>query len=89
MEYEEITNYYESLVYDEINSSLVDTGKVTDTDIVNDIACVALNQLPPRYIRYSIDAAFYMSEEERVTMQNNVKIAVENAYNIVRSKPRA
>lgn len=88
MEHDGITNYYESLVYDEIKGSLVDTGKISDTDIVNDIACLALNQLPPRYIRYSIDTAFYMSEEERVTMQEKVREAVAQAYGIVRSKPR-
>ena len=34
-------------------------------DLLADVACVALNRLPPRYIRHEVDFAFYLSERER------------------------
>jgi len=34
-------------------------------DLLPDVACVALNRLPPRYIRHAVDMAFYQSEKER------------------------
>jgi len=83
-----IKNYYEQLVMDSIQNTLLDEGKIDDENMFNDIACIALNQLPLRYIRYSIDTAFYLSGEERTKMDGDVKSAVHKAFEIVSMKPR-
>ena len=30
-----------------------------------DVACVALNRLPARYVRHDVDMVFYLTEQER------------------------
>jgi hypothetical protein len=76
-----IHNYYEGLVLDQIQRSIPE--RLDNGDYIADIACVALNHLPPRYIRYSVDMAFYLSPEERQEMLDKVKLAVNDAINVV------
>jgi hypothetical protein len=77
----QISNFYEKLVVDELTSreSLDESD-----DVLIDIACVALNQLPSRYFRYSVDMAFYLSATENVKMEEDVKKAVDHAIEFVR-----
>jgi len=79
----QISNYYEKLVVDEIGKR----DKLTnlDEDVLIDMACVALNQLPARYYRYSVDMAFYLSATETQRMEDDVKEAVEHAIKFVES----
>ncbi len=83
-----IVNYYEKLVFDHIQATLVDTRKIGTLDAILDIACLALNRLPSRYIRHRIDAAFYMTDHERQKMQGDVDVAVRQAYEFVLANPR-
>ena len=53
-----------------------------------DVACVALNALPPRYIRFQVDTSFYMSAEERRGMQLAIEQAVSQAAEFVRKRQR-
>ena len=77
----QISNYYEKLVVDEImGRQEIDEND----DVLIDIACVALNQLPSRYFRYSVDMAFYLSASENVKMEEDVKKAVDHAIVFVR-----
>jgi hypothetical protein len=80
-ELDSIHNYYEVLVFEEIKSSITESKR--DPDYIADIACVALNHLPPRYIRYTVDMAFYLSPEERQEMSDKVKKAVSDAIEFV------
>jgi len=48
-----------------------------------DIACVALNRLPPRYIRFEVDMAFFMTPDELVQTNNSVIKAVDEAITFV------
>ena len=77
----QISNYYEKLVVDELadRESLVNVGD----DVLIDMACVALNQLPARYYRYSVDMAFYLSAKETQQMEAEVKQAVDYAVKFV------
>ena len=50
------------------------------------MACVALNRLPPRYIRHKVDMDFYMSADERRRREAAVKAAVEFAFGFVQSR---
>jgi hypothetical protein len=78
----QVSNYYEKLVVNELTAlGLLDE---LEDDMLIDIACVALNQLPARYYRYSVDMAFYLSAKENQQMELEVKQAVEHAVTFVR-----
>lgn len=79
-----VHNYYEHMVIAEIHKQI---GKQTlDTDVIADIACVALNHLPPRYIRHDVDMAFYLSPKESMEMEEKVALAVRNALAFVENR---
>lgn len=87
MNFDGIYNYYERLVYDEVMKVLNQNNIQLSTDNAEDIACLALNQLPARYVRHSVDAAFYLGGEEREKMYNAVATAVETAFEQVKKHP--
>ena len=78
MAFDAVHNYYEKMVFDEI-TRFYDKGNL-DEDTIEDLACIALNQIPPRYIRHHVDMCFFMSEHERLQMVDDVKNAVAFAY---------
>jgi Late competence development protein ComFB len=82
-----IHNYYERLVVEEIfaQSSRVQAG---DRDFLADVACVALNRMPPRYIRHDVDMTFFMSPQDIQEISNKVIQAVSAALNYVESRER-
>jgi len=75
-----IRNYYEQLVAEEI---IRKTKTGTEVDYLADVACVALNHLPPRYIRYEVDMAFYTSPNELSETLKMVEKAVSDAIAFV------
>jgi len=77
MRFETVHNYYEQLVYQEISTSL--NAKDFSVDEIEDIACISLNHLPPRYIRHNVDFFFYLSPVERDEILLKVKTAVASA----------
>ena len=81
-----IHNYYEHLVLERIQD-FVEKGQVKP-EVVADIACVALNRLPPRYIRYDVDMAFYLSPKEYHEIEEKVDSAVNQAINFVSQRDR-
>ncbi len=74
---DDIHNYYEHLVLERIAELGLDKNK--SPDFVADLCCLALNQVPPRYIRYEVDMAFYLPQSERQQMEMNVENAIEKA----------
>ena len=82
-----IHNYYERLVIQEIfqQSSRVQVG---DRDFSADVACVALNRLPPRYIRHDVDMTFFMSPQDMQEVEMKVTNAVAQALEYVESRER-
>jgi hypothetical protein len=80
-------NYYERLVIQEVHdqSERVQQG---DRDFLADVACVALNRLPPRYIRHDVDMTFFMSPQDMVEIAQKVSQAVTDAMNYVESRER-
>ena len=84
----EIHNYYEKLVLQQIESELKDTHLADIPGALEDIACLALNQLPARYVRHAIDTAFYLSIPEQQDMLKMVVEAVEKAASYVSANPR-
>ncbi|MDA3807613.1 MAG: late competence development ComFB family protein [Thiomicrorhabdus sp.] len=73
-----VHNYYERLVFNEIKEYYAD--KIDDEDTLADMACIALNRIVPRYIRYDIDMSFYMSTAEYIEVELRVAKAVKKAY---------
>ncbi|WP_077033705.1 late competence development ComFB family protein [Pelomonas sp. KK5] len=57
-----------------------------DADTLCDVACVALNRLPPRYIRHEVDFSFYLTERERQEISAAVHEAVTYAFNFVEAR---
>ncbi|MCK4864530.1 MAG: late competence development ComFB family protein [Gammaproteobacteria bacterium] len=83
MAFDNINNYFEKLVFDVIQEKVHDDQLDNEEDYLGDIACVALNQLPSRYVRHNVDMVFYMTAEEREQNQVTVEDAVLMAINYV------
>ncbi len=80
MPFSAINNYYEQLVFRHIKETVPDP---LDDNFMDDVACVALNHLPAKYVRHEVDMAFYMTSEERNKIESRVTIAVKNAIDYV------
>lgn len=80
MTLENIHNYYEQLVLRRLQEII---GPTDDRDFLEDAACVALNQLPARYVRHNVDMVYYLTAEERETMQEQIEKAVTHAIEYV------
>ena len=81
MSIDDIHNYYKTLVIDELTRLDEYRNGKMDQAFLEDVACIALNRLPAKYVRHSVDLIFYMSGQERMEMQtaveNAVKLAIE------------
>lgn len=84
-----ILNYYEKLVFDEILRYQEREGVSHEEHVLEDVACVALNDLPARYVRHSVDIMFYLTGTERETMAEMVTQAVKEAFVLVTSNPHS
>ncbi|MFE8072054.1 late competence development ComFB family protein [Marinobacteraceae bacterium S3BR75-40.1] len=82
-----LDNFYEQWVLEALDEARGNEN--WDEDFMVDVACVALNHLPPRYYRHKVDMVFYLSPEERREMQVKVRKAVEEAVVFVRKNARA
>jgi len=83
MAFDNINNYFEKLVFEVLQKKLHENEIENDEDLLADIACVALNQLPSRYVRHNVDMVFYMTAEEREQNQIIVEDAVIMAIDYV------
>ena len=83
MAFDNIQNYFEKLVFEVIQEKLHKNEIENNEDFLGDIACVALNQLPARYVRHNVDTVFYMSLEEREQYEVSVNDAVSMAIKYV------
>jgi len=77
MSLESVHNFYERLVFQEIQDNY---AEALDEDAMADMACLALNRIPPRYIRYDIDMSFYLSPSEHIEIESQVRTACRRAY---------
>lgn len=83
MNFDAIRNYYEQLVYNYLLEEAAPKAKISDEELLEDIACLALNNVPARYIRHEVDMAFFLTTAEREQMRNNVIQAVDNAIKTI------
>ena len=83
---ENIHNYYEKMVADTLAE--LQRQAPRDNEEIEDIACIALNHLPPRYFRHEIDMAFYLSPAEHQEMKDKVDNAIAEAIQHVEKSQR-
>lgn len=83
---DDIHNYYEHLVLEEIKA--LGFYQSQTADFIADLTCLVLNQLPPRYIRYEVDMAFFLPISERTQMEMNVSHAVTTASKYLETHPK-
>lgn len=81
-----VHNYYERLVTEAILQQ--DKRAASDYDYMDDVSCVALNHLPPRYIRHDVDMSFYLSPVELEEINKKVTKAVKHAIEFVQSREK-
>ena len=79
-----IENYYETLVFDRIRKLTKERGEEPDPDYWEDLACVALNHLPPHYVRHIVDFISHLSDEQRDNLNSEVNSAVDYALTLTR-----
>jgi competence protein ComFB len=88
LNFDGIYNYYEQIVYSEIMKMMADLNLPLSEDEAEDVACIALNQLPARYVRHGVDATYYLSNEEHASMSSSVTNAVRSAVVKVKGDSR-
>ena len=84
-DFEQIHNYYERLVFEEVMRRSTRMDDFT-TDMLADVACVALNRLPARYVRHDVDLMFYLTEHERHAIEKAMEEAMVFAFQFVRER---
>lgn len=80
--FEQVHNYYERLVFEEVASRAAANPDFTP-DMLADVACVALNRLPVRYVRHDVDLMFYLTEGERHAIEQAMSETMEFAFGFV------
>ena len=86
-EFESVHNYCEQAVFRHVMVCVADFPQFADdAQVLADVACVALNKLPPRYIRNEVDMKFFMSTEDRAKMDAAVDAAVTFAFSFMQKR---
>ena len=85
-EFSFIHNYHERAVFEAVKAQAASHPHLATPELLADIACVALNRLPPRYIRHEVDFAFYLSDKERADNERAISDAVGSAFDFVQAR---
>ena len=85
IEIETIQNYYEEPVRAAVREMAPQYPGIQG-ELLLDVLCVALNRLPPKYIRHAVDLAFYMTEKERAENERAIAEAVTSAFQFVQAR---
>jgi hypothetical protein len=80
--FEQVHNYFERLVFEAV-ANQADSHPGYDADMLADVACVALNRLPARYLRHDVDMMFYLTEKERGNIEDSLHEALAFAFKFV------
>jgi hypothetical protein len=82
-----IKNHHEQAVFRAIIETAPQFPVVSSrSELLLDVACVALNRLPARYIRHAADLAFFQTERERAAGELALSEAVEYAFGYVQAR---
>jgi nitroreductase len=85
-EFSSIHNHHERAVFEAVEAQAARFPHLATPELLADIACVALNRLPPRYIRHEVDLAFYLTDRERVENERAIADAVGFAFEFVQAR---
>jgi hypothetical protein len=83
--FEQVHNYHERLVFEEV-ARLARSYPAFTPDMLADVACVALNRLPVRYVRHDVDLMFYLTEAERHAIEQAMEDSLSFAFNFVKER---
>lgn len=89
MEYnfDQVHNYYERLVFEEVAARAHHEENHDFTpDMLADVACLALNRLPARYVRHDVDMMFYLTEQERQAIEHSLDDVMKFSFAFVRER---
>jgi hypothetical protein len=84
-DFESIHNHYERIIFEAVSTAAGDYPNLRG-ELLADVACVALNRLPPRYIRHDVDLVFYLTESERANNEVAIAEAVKHAFEFVQAR---
>lgn len=83
----DISNYYEQLVTDRLWEIVEDQAQPLSQVFIEDVACLALNNLPACYVRSRVDKGASVTEQQYQTMREAVDKAIIDAIDQVRDRP--
>jgi hypothetical protein len=87
MDFSSVYNTHEKTIFEAVTAAAPRyPGIADDAGLLADVACVALNRMPPHYIRHSTDLAFFTTEKERQTVLRNVAESVDFAFGYVQAR---
>ncbi len=84
----QVKNYMEEIVFSLMKEILEDINMCTCEKCVNDIAAIALNDLPPKYIVSEKGELYSKIDALRQQFEVDVISAVTKAAVLVKRKPR-
>jgi hypothetical protein len=82
MPFANIKNYQEQLVFERIEALAANYSSISP-DQMEDIACIALNTLRPRYVRRLADLHRFMTDDQRRTYTIAADTAARAAFEYV------
>lgn len=83
----DINNYYEQLVTAQLLEMAKEVSELKYKDFMEDVACLALNDLPARYVRSLVDLHSHFTYFDKESMEQQVTDAIKNA--LVKARRRA
>lgn len=87
MDFSSVHNIHENAVFEAVARAAVrHPGIAQNVDLLADVACVALNRVPARYIRHDMDLAFFLTDRERIDNERAIDEAVEQAFGFVQAR---
>lgn len=87
MDFSSVHNIHERAVIEAVEAAAERFPAVRDNaDLMADVVCVALNKVPPRYIRHDVDLAFFLTARERRDNAKLIAAAVEHAFGFVQAR---
>lgn len=87
MDFSSVHNHHESAVFRAVLDAASRYPALSARpELLADVACVALNRLPPHYVRHDVDTAFFQSDAERTETERQIAEAVEHALGFVQAR---